>query len=383
MTLPILPPSPIPFDSRESIKVMPVQFLDYSMTGAWLPCDNALCVKENPKYGTEGHREVCANPQGFFNIMNSCDADRLMWIVEPVCWSCRHRTLYFSNVQCETRMYFDGTHVKLWSDMIEEFEAEEQAYAAKHGIVVVKEVSELVQHVRKLESDVDYARADEMAKFAFKQFDAKRCAGKSWELNEAKICKYASGAIFRDKRGKPEPTVAYKYKKPDRSVGVHYYTECWAHEYTDPKTKQKHTPRTCNCLHPGQEGWNDAWLYDPQYAHMYDRFKEDWYKFHYSMDLKQWVYDERRTLAYADGRTRSLPQAREASDRVRTVPTAKTAPVPNTKPTGGAIVKPVASKWTSNSKKQSDDDGWHSKAVHTAAPVHSTVWETAKKRGAK
>jgi len=39
-------------------------------------------------------------------------------------------------------------------------------------------------------------------------------------------------------------------------------SECWAWDYTDPKTKVKKAPHTCVYLHPGQEGWNPAWERD-------------------------------------------------------------------------------------------------------------------------
>jgi len=36
--------------------------------------------------------------------------------------------------------------------------------------------------------------------------------------------------------------------------------ECWAYEYTDPKTGKRVCPHTCQRLHPGEEGWHKEWL---------------------------------------------------------------------------------------------------------------------------
>ena len=48
-------------------------------------------------------------------------------------------------------------------------------------------------------------------------------------------------------------------------IGEHRGEECWAYEYTDPKTKKRMTPRTCKWVHPGEEGWCDEWFTDPSY----------------------------------------------------------------------------------------------------------------------
>lgn len=48
--------------------------------------------------------------------------------------------------------------------------------------------------------------------------------------------------------------------------------QCWAWEYTDPKTKQVKRPHTCPYLHPGEEGWHKEWetnaYWDPADAAM-------------------------------------------------------------------------------------------------------------------
>lgn len=39
-------------------------------------------------------------------------------------------------------------------------------------------------------------------------------------------------------------------------------SQCWAHEYLDPKTKVMKKPHTCKHLHPGEDGWRHEWETD-------------------------------------------------------------------------------------------------------------------------
>ena len=39
-------------------------------------------------------------------------------------------------------------------------------------------------------------------------------------------------------------------------------SQCWAHEYMDPKTKQMKKPHTCKRLHPNEAGWCTEWDMD-------------------------------------------------------------------------------------------------------------------------
>jgi len=43
-------------------------------------------------------------------------------------------------------------------------------------------------------------------------------------------------------------------------IGEFKGDECWAWEYTDPKTGKRMCPHTCNRLHPGQSGWHNEWF---------------------------------------------------------------------------------------------------------------------------
>ena len=43
-------------------------------------------------------------------------------------------------------------------------------------------------------------------------------------------------------------------------IGEFKGDECWAWEYTDPKTGKRMCPHTCTRLHPGQAGWHNEWF---------------------------------------------------------------------------------------------------------------------------
>ena len=48
-------------------------------------------------------------------------------------------------------------------------------------------------------------------------------------------------------------------------VGQYAGDECWAFEYTDPKTGVRERPHTCERLHPGEAGWCAEWLVRPRF----------------------------------------------------------------------------------------------------------------------
>jgi len=57
-----------------------------------------------------------------------------------------------------------------------------------------------------------------------------------------------------------------KIQQPCKWVVGHFIgEECWAYEYTDPKTGQRECPRTCQRLHIGEEGWHNEWLKNPRW----------------------------------------------------------------------------------------------------------------------
>ena len=47
-----------------------------------------------------------------------------------------------------------------------------------------------------------------------------------------------------------------------RPTTLHVSSECWSHERINPKTGLLEAPHKCDRLHPGEEGWFDAWSTD-------------------------------------------------------------------------------------------------------------------------
>ena len=76
----------------------------------------------------------------------------------------------------------------------------------------------------------------------------------------------AAAAPRVHKRNCPCKNLFYNEKlvKPGQRAPLVPYvaSECWAHEYTDPRDGKKKTPRTCQWLHPGEPGWLPQWNRD-------------------------------------------------------------------------------------------------------------------------
>ena len=92
-------------------------------------------------------------------------------------------------------------------------------------------------------------------------------------------------------------------------------SQCWAHEYVDPKTKALKKPHTCSMLHPGEDGWCAEWETDRNWA----------------PSAADGFFAQRMVPAAAQGRVQTPPKRDAASeafaDRVFSRPT------PTTKPT--------------------------------------------------
>ena len=77
---------------------------------------------------------------------------------------------------------------------------------------------------------------------------------------------YARDVEFRTKLGLRKGQQVKKRMQPCKwCIGQFKGDECWAHEYTDPKTGKRETPRTCDRIHPGEAGWCDEWFTNPRF----------------------------------------------------------------------------------------------------------------------
>ena len=88
-------------------------------------------------------------------------------------------------------------------------------------------------------------------------------------LNAASIkCQvYADKVKFMTRIGLRKGQEVQKKSQPCKwVVGEFKGDECWAHEYTDPKTGRRERPRTCCRVHPGEPGWHDEWLTNPRWV---------------------------------------------------------------------------------------------------------------------
>jgi len=78
--------------------------------------------------------------------------------------------------------------------------------------------------------------------------------------------KYARHVKERAQMGQKKGAGPKKIQQPCKwVVGQFSSDECWAFEYTDPKTGVRERPHTCERLHPGEEGWCCEWLKNPRF----------------------------------------------------------------------------------------------------------------------
>jgi len=85
----------------------------------------------------------------------------------------------------------------------------------------------------------------------------ERAISEQQELSAASLIMKTHAEILGLKRAKKKNTPCkwLFFDENTKSKTNKIVSECWAFEYTDPKTKQKKTPHTCPFLHPGEKGW--------------------------------------------------------------------------------------------------------------------------------
>jgi hypothetical protein len=77
---------------------------------------------------------------------------------------------------------------------------------------------------------------------------------------------YARDVATRARKGLRRGDAVVKRAEPCKwVVGQFAGDECWAHEYTDPKTGNRVIKHTCDRLHPGEVGWHTEWLANPRW----------------------------------------------------------------------------------------------------------------------
>jgi hypothetical protein len=101
------------------------------------------------------------------------------------------------------------------------------------------------------------------------------------DAEAAAMFQYAESQKIRNTVGKGKQRHTVKHQAPckwlycDEKVAKvngkapirNYLTgaQCWAYEYTDPRTGEKKKPHTCGHLHPDEPGWLEQWNKDRHY----------------------------------------------------------------------------------------------------------------------
>jgi hypothetical protein len=87
-------------------------------------------------------------------------------------------------------------------------------------------------------------------------------------LNEEAIKRevYARDVALRARKGLRKNDAVVKRAEPCKwVVGQFAGDECWAHEYTCPKTRNRVIKHTCDRLHPNEAGWCNEWIANPRW----------------------------------------------------------------------------------------------------------------------
>ena len=96
--------------------------------------------------------------------------------------------------------------------------------------------------------------------------EAAAAAASALDSEAIKRQVYARDVEFRTKLGLRKGQQVQKRLQPCKwCIGEFKGDECWAHEYTDPKTGRRETPRTCDRIHPGEAGWCNEWFTNPRF----------------------------------------------------------------------------------------------------------------------
>jgi hypothetical protein len=84
------------------------------------------------------------------------------------------------------------------------------------------------------------------------------------EVNRREV--YARDVAIKVRMGLKRTEQVAKRAQPCKwVVGEFAGDECWAHEYTDPKTGNRVIKHTCDRLHPGEAGWCKEWVTNPRF----------------------------------------------------------------------------------------------------------------------
>jgi hypothetical protein len=78
--------------------------------------------------------------------------------------------------------------------------------------------------------------------------------------DSVKMRTYAKQQLSATKKKIHRPCKWLFIEKDGKSYGSHLTgEECWAWEYTDPRSGNRECPHTCHYLHPNEFGWRDEW----------------------------------------------------------------------------------------------------------------------------
>jgi hypothetical protein len=147
-------------------------------------------------------------------------------------------------------------HGVLWGDYIYEMDAQHEAALtteerrARDAAVAERE--------RQAQLDMASRQRELFADIARQKAAAAAAAATRGSAPVSNVARTTSSAPAANKVPLPCKFlyVARDGSEPDSST---ICSECWRHEYVDPKTKQRKIVHACDRLHPGEPGWKPEW----------------------------------------------------------------------------------------------------------------------------
>ena len=169
------------------------------------------------------------------------------------------RTCLFSNDPVQVRLFEAETNGELWGDILYDRLAEAADAAALGSRLADMVLDASEQRMREYADRKAKALADRAAAEA-----SQLARQQGLRAHEArKLAAVAAASAQVQKLAEP---CKWLYCPPGSTgvFGAKVVSECWGHEYRNPKTGKFETPHKCDRVHPGEAGWLAEWAHLPR-----------------------------------------------------------------------------------------------------------------------
>jgi hypothetical protein len=165
----------------------------------------------------------------------------------------------FPSDPLQVRLFEAETNGELWGDILYNALEEAAASAALGGRIEAMQLDAQEQRMREYAERKAKALADRAAAEA-----VQHARQQGLRANEArKVAAAAAASVKVQKLAEPCKWL-YCPSGSNGVFGAKVCSECWGHEYRNPKTGKFEMPHKCDRLHPGEAGWLAEWSQLPR-----------------------------------------------------------------------------------------------------------------------